>query len=326
MNSFDYVYGVTSKNFDYRLRFSPKLALCFIISYDQILHKEKMWQDWILPNQDIINVYFHYTNYSTISSGWIKKHAIPQKYIVNTTYYHIVPAYIGLLKHAITHDNENQWFCFLTDSCVPFVSPLRFREMFLENYNYSIMNWKPAWWNIHVKNRANLKQLTSDYHLANDPWFILKKEDAIKCIHYSIINKKIYDIICSGIIANESIFAIILHSFKMLKNVKKEVTHATDWSRMRGPNSPHLFKDGNETDISLLEQFSMENKYAMFLRKVDKSFPNELLVKYITDTDESLAINRRKNIQYIEMRLFFIKYQYFLLCFFLGGIYFLFFI
>lgn len=316
-----------------------KIALCFIISYDQILHKEKLWQDWILPNQDIINVYFHYTNYSTISSEWIKKHTIPQKYIVNTTYYHIVPAYISLLLFGLKHDSENQWFCFLTDACCPFVSPLKFREMFLENYKYSIMSWKPAWWNIHVKNRANLKLLTNEYHLSNDPWFILKKEDAFKCVNYSFINKKIYDVICSGIIANESIFAIILHSLersvgekmesvdgsrrilKMLKNVKNEVTHAVDWSRMRGPNSPHVFKDGNETDISFLDQFSNKNKYSMFLRKVDKSFPDNLLAKYVTDVfNDPLTINRLRNIRNMEMQLFFMKYRGFLLfVFFIFG-------
>ena len=37
-----------------------KVALCFIISYEHILNKEQLWIDWIKPNQDIINVYFHY--------------------------------------------------------------------------------------------------------------------------------------------------------------------------------------------------------------------------------------------------------------------------
>ena len=97
---------------------------------------------------------------------------------------------------------------------------------------------------------------------------------------------------------------------KMLKNVKNEVTHAVDWSRMCGPNSPHVFKDGNETDTSFLEQFSNKNKYSMFLRKVDKSFPDNLLVKYITDVvDDPLTINRRQNIRNMEMRLFFLKYR-----------------
>ena len=105
----------------------------------------------------------------------------------------------------------------------------------------------------------------------------------------------------------------------MLKNVKNEVTHAVDWSRMRGPNSPHVFKDGNETDISFLDQFSKKNKYSMFLRKVDKSFPDNLLAKYITDVfNDPLTINRRKNIRYMEMHMFFMKYR--------GGLLFIFFI
>ena len=53
----------------------------------------------------------------------------------------------------------------------------------------------------------------------------------------------------------------------------------------------------------------------MFLRKVDKSFPDEILLKYITsasDDEETITI-RMKNIRNIEMRLFLLKYWHFLL-------------
>ena len=43
-----------------------KVALCFIISYEHILQKEQLWIDWIKPNQDIINIYFHYKSISMI--------------------------------------------------------------------------------------------------------------------------------------------------------------------------------------------------------------------------------------------------------------------
>ena len=119
-----------------------KAALCFIISYSQTVNKEQIWIDWIEPNKDIINVYFHYKNYSEIKSEWIKKHAIHPKYIAKTDYMHIVPAYLALMSFAINHDIENQWFCFLTDSCVPIISPLKFRELFFENYSKSIVSWK----------------------------------------------------------------------------------------------------------------------------------------------------------------------------------------
>ena len=54
--------------------------------------------------------------------------------------------------------------------------------------------------------------LKEDFHLANDPWFIIKREDVIRCINYSKVNSPIYTLICKGDVANESIFSIILHS------------------------------------------------------------------------------------------------------------------
>ena len=43
-----------------------KIALCFIISYEHVLNKEQLWIDWIKPNQDIINIYFHYKDINKI--------------------------------------------------------------------------------------------------------------------------------------------------------------------------------------------------------------------------------------------------------------------
>ena len=118
-----------------------KIALCFIISYDHILNKEEQWIRWIEPNKDLINVYFHYGDYKKIKSKWIRDRAIPIEYIARTSYFHVVPAYMSLLNYAAVHDTQNQWFCLLTDSCVPIVSPLKFREMFLTYYKYGIFKW-----------------------------------------------------------------------------------------------------------------------------------------------------------------------------------------
>ena len=45
-----------------------KVALCFIISYEHILNKEQLWIDWIKPNQDIINIYFHYKDINKLKA------------------------------------------------------------------------------------------------------------------------------------------------------------------------------------------------------------------------------------------------------------------
>jgi hypothetical protein len=289
-----------------------KAALCFIISYENQLAKEEIWKKWIEPNKDIINVYFHYKNSTPIKSDWIKTNALPSKYLVETDYLHIVPAYLTLMIYAMNQDINNQWFCFLTDSCVPIISPLKFREMFYEFYSFSFMSWREAWWNTKFVKRANLQYLQSQYHLANTPWFILNRADAYRCINYSHKNKKIYKIICFGDVANESIFSIMLYTQNSLKLVKNEDTTATDWSRMMSSTSPYLFKEGNYKDKKFIEDFLNEKPYTIFLRKVDKSFPDNVLYEYIQKEDSDLQVvkKRKNNIFWLHKRMIFFKYYY----------------
>ena len=90
-----------------------KAALCFIISYEHILNKEELWKEWIEPNKDIINVYFYYKDFNKIKSQWIREHTIPPNFIHETSYYHVIPAYLSLMRFALLHDAYNSWFCML---------------------------------------------------------------------------------------------------------------------------------------------------------------------------------------------------------------------
>ena len=107
-----------------------KVALCFIINYNHILNKENIWREWIEYNKDIINVYFYYKDLKKIRSKWIMEHTIPPSYIYETSYYYTIPAYFSLMKFAVNHDSNNLWFCMLTDSCCPIISPEKFRYLF----------------------------------------------------------------------------------------------------------------------------------------------------------------------------------------------------
>ena len=258
-----------------------KIALCFIISYEHILNKEHIWREWIEPNKDIINVYFYYKDITKIKSKWILEHAISPKYIYETSYYHVIPAYTSILSFAVNHDKNNQWFCLLTDSCCPIISPRRFKYLFYENYNKTIMAWKKAWWNVSFHKRGNLALLPEEFRLANDPWFVLKREHVLSINKYMNTKNQIVKTICDGGLANESLFAIILYASKQLNNVISAITHATDWSRMSSKTSPHVFKNADETDIAFIEKFLKENKYTMFIRKVSPEFPDTILKKYI---------------------------------------------
>jgi hypothetical protein len=185
------------------------------------------------------------------------------------------------MKFAMIHDINNQWFCLLTDSCCPIISPKRFRYLFYNHYYSSIINWKKPWWNIYFHKRANLALLSEELHLGNDPWFVLKRENVNHCLYFINNQVKLTQTICNGGLANESLFAIILQIYKELTNAICSVTHITDWSRKTSATSPHVFKTANLLDIQFIEKNLNENKFTMFIRKVSLDFPDEVLKNYI---------------------------------------------
>ncbi len=265
-----------------------KIALCFMISYDHSLNKEEIWKEWISYNKDIINVYFHYKNYRKITSPWIKEHSIPPHKIASTSYFHVVPAYISLMSYAYSVDINNQWFCFLTDSCVPIISPVIFRKMFMENYQKSIIKCSNAYWNVEFHKRANLASLPKDYHLANDPWFTLSREHVERTIQFMFVKNDIYKKICGGTIANESLFAIVLKVYGFLygDNHINQSINICDWSHMSSATSPYIFNGGNSHEIDMIFGLLKHNKYAVFLRKVSREFPDEVLHNIIYDNNK----------------------------------------
>lgn len=260
-----------------------KVALCFLISYNHILNKEEIWREWIESNKDIINVYFFYKNFFQIQSEWIRAHALPYSIIVGTSYYHVVPGYLALYKFAIQQDAKNQWFCMLTDSCCPIVSPTRFRHLFLKNSNKSLLSWKPAWWNTQFHRRGNLAKLPVHLRLGHDPWFVLSRPHLLKIFLTIEMQPAIVKTVCAGGLANESLFAILLKLCGELETegVRCVSTHLSDWSRRVNPTSPHVFHEGNDLDYKFIKQELERNQEAMFVRKVAPEFPDSMLRYFI---------------------------------------------
>jgi hypothetical protein len=283
---------------------SSKIALCFIINYEHVVYKENIWKKWIQPNKDIINVYFFYKDLTKIKSKWIYEHTIPKEYLCKTTYYHVVPAYMSLLNFALKHDSNNKWFCYLTDSCCPIITPSKFRRLFEQYQNHSIMKYSAPYWNINFHRRANLILLQEKYHLANDPWFVLTRENAMDCINFVVNENKKYELICEGGMANESVFAIALMHYDKLGHVKSSTTHMVDWLRRSSSTSPHFFKEGNEADIKFIDKFLRENEFVMFIRKVHPTFPDEILEKYIYNMSNDIDVDEidKKNNILVPMR------------------------
>lgn len=296
-----------------------KIALCFIINYQHILNKEYIWKEWIEENKDIINVYFFYKDLRKIKSQWIKEHAIPPNYIFETSYYHVIPAYLSILNFAFKHDEQNKWFCMLTDSCCPIISSKRFRYLFYQYYNQSLFSWKKAWWNPGFHKRANLAKLPKDLWLANDPWFVLTRENVKQVFHFVSTQKKITKTICDGGLANESLFAIIFNFYKELEETNKShiicsISHLADWKRMSSATSPHLFKNADEEDIKFIDTELERNFHAMFIRKVAPEFPDEILRQYIFKNDDNLIIVEPYEFMYNRYQVIIKNSLYFLAC------------
>jgi hypothetical protein len=299
-----------------------KVALCFIISYEHVLQKEEYWIKWINSNKDLFNIYFHYKEKHKIKSKWILNNCIPEKYVKSTSYYHVVPAYMTLLTYAYENDVKNQWFCMLTDTCVPIISPKKFRQLFFNHFNQSIIRCQKAHWNIDLHRRANLRLFTKEYHLVNDPWFTLCRYHVHLCILFMVGQNGIYQTINNGGLANESIFAIILqifHEFDKNKLINSSST-ICDWFRMSNPTSPHLFNECTQKDKDIIMKELENNPYALFLRKVNYKFPDEKLIEISSwditslDNENNIDNENKKNKKNI-FSFIFLLFFFFTICF-----------
>lgn len=259
----------------------PKAALCFIISYDHVLQQEELWREWIEPNMDILNIYFHCKLSDAVKTPFVSKYTIPSEFTAETTYADVTPAYMASMFYARSHDVNNQWFCMLTDSCVPILSPLAFRKLFLAHYGKSIIRVRAPYWNIYKHTRGNLNKLPKHLQLTNDPWFIFSRYHVNLTEQFLSSFHKVYNIINGGGIANESLFAIVLQTYNQVNHPKthlNEVSTIADWSRMASATSPFMFKNKEVMkEMHIIQKLMQQTPEAMFLRKVHFSFPKESL-------------------------------------------------
>lgn len=262
-----------------------KVALCFLIHYKHVVHHEAAWRAWIEHNADICNVYFHYHDLRKIRSPWVRRHAIPPNLVQATSYYNVVPAYLAVLSYAYKHDLANQWFCLLTESCAPLVSPAQFRAQFRAHAEQSIVRTQPAYWNITLHRRANLRLLEKEYWLANDPWFVLCRRHVQLCLLFLAMRPEVFKQINDGGLANESFFAIALQTFGERRSARHldESASVADWTRMSSPTSPCVLT-GTAQDRAAVAALRAANPHAMFVRKLSPRCPASFVQEWCAPT------------------------------------------
>jgi hypothetical protein len=138
------------------------------------------------------------------------------------------------------------------------------------------------------------------------------------CLNFVKIKQPIVKTICSGGLANESLFAMILHGTGELPSVLNEVTHAADWSRMMNSTSPYLFSELCHRDMEFIEKTLSTNKYTMFLRKVAPEFPDSVISNFIEKNNTSVEAERSTNRRFIYLLWMFLKMNFYVFLFYYG--------
>jgi hypothetical protein len=161
--------------------------------------------------------------------------------------------------------------------------------------NSTLLTWRFAWWNPFFHKRANLTLLPSNLHLGNAPWFVIKREDVQLCFRFIKEHSKLYNTVCKGGLANESIFAIIFKIYNHFTKIKCETTHLTDWSRMSSSTSPYVFREDSEQNRTFIIESLKQNKMAMFLRKMAKEFPDNTLRYFLYEYNKKKDLDLKWN-------------------------------
>jgi hypothetical protein len=191
-------------------------------------------------------------------------------------------AMLNLYTQAVTH-SPSDWYTLHSESCVPLVTPERFIETFQANKTKTFLSHCKAWWTPTPcqNDRANLHLLPREYHLANQHWSIFCHADLIEMIILSQRYENLTNILLDGHASEESFQAIYLSTINNFQNVLNKMTTLVDWKRSPNGNNPYTFQSWTEADKLAVAELRQADPSLMFLRKVDATFPDEVLNEFL---------------------------------------------
>lgn len=258
------------------LYYNDSVAFCFMVTKD--LSKEEIWIKWFEKLNINYNIYVHVSNPNNIKSKWLKKYLIP--YNIKTSWNDHMKAELTLLEYALNKSNDS-WFINLSETTIPFVSPSKFEKMFNKYKDKTILDYSKIWWDPRREDRGNVYKFPPKARLGNSEWCCICNED-MRTINYIWKHTKIIDTIMEHPHADESIFAVSLYIANKFKNTIKARNTLMDWERDLYAPSPYTFVyPYTDYDKNFIKKFLKNNKYVMFMRKVDKSFPDNIIYNWL---------------------------------------------
>lgn len=243
-----------------------KIALLFLTRQD--LNHPKLWQELLEEATGKYTIYFH--SKEELVEPFFKPFRIHK--IVPTSWSIHVRAWQVLIQEAL-RDTSNQWFAFLSESCIPLYSLNHIYKHIKKDGNSHVCHAGP-WW--PQDSPREIHELYPEYRLGNWEWIVLSRK------HAEIVAK---DRALIGIIAKhpndqESYFGCLFAVYGCLHEICNHTYTYANWrySENNGCH-PHCFKEVNELNASLLEEAYADGH--LFARKFAKEYPQSELLHMI---------------------------------------------
>lgn len=244
-----------------------KVALLFLTNAHP--NHPKLWQT-LLEASDNYNVYIH--SKDPISIPFFQQYRIDT--IVSTSWSIHVRAWQVLIQAALKNP-ENQWFAFLSESCIPLYSLDRIYKSILDDPSSHIAFAGP-WWPTYSP--REIQELYPEFRMGNHEWMLLNRK------HAEIVaqDRAIIRIISKHPNDQESYFGCLFAVYNCLHEICNHTHTYINWKYAEDAGChPYTFRAVNAFNDALIAEAYASR--ALFARKFSKDYPEDVLLKMIYD-------------------------------------------
>lgn len=248
---------------------TPKVALLFLTRED--LNFPDLWKNELQACAHLYNIYVH--SKKPMQHPFFKPYRISK--IVPTSWARHVKAWQALLQEALKNP-ENVKFVFVTESCMPLYRLSTIYRVLTQD-PFSYMEYKRPWW---AGTERTVREIDPKHFYGSWEFVVLNRQHAQLIAN----DRTIIEIVARYPLDIESYFA----TFFSLQNCLTEFVNRTytymNWEHLnKGGAHPHEFEHYNPLSEQLIKEAYEQG--CLFLRKVAKTFPEEVWLSYMQNSE-----------------------------------------
>lgn len=243
-----------------------KIALLFLTREE--LNQPSVWEALLCDARDKYSLYVH--SKEPMNHPFFKEYRIPK--IVPTTWSVHVRAWQELLSEALK-DPNNEKFVFVSEACVPMYTLNYIYDEIIKD-PYTHMAYGRPWW--PSNGSREVVEVDPKHRYGNFEWMVLNRK------HAELVAKDrgVVRIVSRHVNDQESYFPILFSIYNCLDEVCNHTYTYANWEyAVNNGANPYLFDVYDDLARELLED--AYNIGCLFLRKVSRNFPEDVLMENI---------------------------------------------